>query len=154
MSTKTKTPKNVQSPEQTLKTEKKPVILSENTTGAKLKKQSDLNLARINANKDYKTSEGSISKMLKNYIEFGSLHLQELNKKHGTNLNAEFIKKCIESGKDGLNTFTQYSTDKEKAQSIKRAEKLGKESPVYTFWLIEGLIGRYCEANKVKGKKD
>jgi hypothetical protein len=114
------------------------------------KKLSQMISAKIQSNKDYKSSEGSISKMLKNVADFGTSYITELNKKHGTNINAQFILDCVNNGKDGINIFLQYVTEKENKEANKRAEKLGKQSPVYTFWVALSLIGRYCEANKVK----
>ena len=126
------------------------IVLNEKTTGKKL---SQMIAAKIQSNKDYKSSEGSISKMLKNVAEYGSQYLTELNKKHGTNVNAQFILDCVNNGKEGLNIFLKFETSKETLQATKRAEKLGKQSPVYTFWVAISLIGRYCEANKVKSTK-
>lgn len=137
--------------EKVVRTSQTSVTLSEGVTAKKM--QSELQKFRIQANKDYKTAEGSLSKMLKNYIEFSSFHLNELNKKNGTNITPKFILNCIESGKVGLNTFTQYLTEKETAQTNKKAELLGKNTPIFTFWLVQGLISRYSEANKVKPTK-
>ena len=131
-------------------TEQKVIVLNEKTSGKKL---SQMIAAKIQSNKDYKSSEGSISKMLKNVAEYGSQYLTELNKKHGTNVNAQFILDCVNNGKEGLNIFLKFETSKETLQATKRAEKLGKQSPVYTFWVAISLIGRYCEANKVKSTK-
>ena len=128
-------------------TEQKVIVLNGKVSGKKL---SQMIAAKIQSNKDYKSSEGSISKMLKNVAEYGSQYLTELNKKHGTNINAQFILDCVNNGKDGINIFLQYVTEKETKEANKRAEKLGKNSPVFTFWVALSLIGRYCEANKVK----
>jgi hypothetical protein len=123
------------------------IILNEKTSGKKL---SQMIAAKSQANKDYKSSEGSISKMLKNVADFGTSYIVELNKKHGTNVSSQFILDCVNNGKEGINIFLQYVTEKETKEANKRAEKLGKQSPVYTFWVALSLIGRYCEANKVK----
>ena len=117
------------------------------------KKLSQLLAAKSQSNKDYKSSEGSISKMLKNVAEYGSGYIAELNKKHGTNVNAQFILDCVNNGKEGLNIFLKFETSKETLQATKRGEKLGKQSPIYTFWVAISLIGRYCEANKAKSTK-
>jgi hypothetical protein len=117
------------------------------------KKLSQLLAAKSQSNKDYKSSEGSISKMLKNVAEYGSQYLTELNKKHGTNITPEFILSNVNQGKEGIELFLNFATDKDIQQAKKRAEKLGKESPVFTFWAALSLIGRYCEANKVKAAK-
>jgi hypothetical protein len=126
------------------------IVLNEKTTGKKL---SQMIAAKIQSNKDYKSSEGSISKMLKNVADFGTSYIAELNKKHGTNVTTQFILDCVNNGKDGLNIFLKFETSKETKEANKRAEKLGKQSPVYTFWVALSLIGRYCEANKVKATK-
>lgn len=131
-------------------TENTVIVLDEKTSGKKL---SQMIAAKIQSNKDYKSSEGSISKMLKNVAEYGTSYIVELNKKHGTNVNAQFILDCVNNGKDGLNIFLKFETSKETLQATKRAEKLGKQSPVYTFWVALSLIGRYCEANKAKSTK-
>jgi hypothetical protein len=145
MNNKQTTPEIANVPETT--NTKDVITLPENLTGKKL---SALTVTKIGANKDYKTSEGSISKMLKNYIEFGGANLSELNKRYNTTLTADYIKSCIESGADGVKIFTKYLTEKEKIQSDKRGAKIGKTSPVYTFWVLSSLIARYCQANKVK----
>jgi hypothetical protein len=126
------------------------IVLNEKTTGKKL---SQMIAAKIQSNKDYKSSEGSISKMLKNVAEYGSEYLTELNKKHNTTLSPEFILNSVNNGKDGIESFLKFATDKDIAQATKRAEKLGKNSPVFTFWAALSFVGRYCEANKVKATK-
>ena len=117
------------------------------------KKLSQLLAAKSQSNKDYKSSEGSISKKLKNVAEFGGGYITELNRKHGTNITPEFILSNVNQGKDGLKIFLDLATGKELLQSARRAEKLGKNSPVFTFWSALSFIGRYCEANKVKAAK-
>jgi hypothetical protein len=143
--------------EETIQEEKKSIVLSgknSNLTGTQLKKKlSETFAAKSQANKDYKSSEGSISKMLKNVAEFGTSYIVELNKKHGTNVNAQFILDCVNNGKEGLNIFLKFETSKETKEASKRAQKIGKTDPVYTFWVALSLIGRYCEANKVKSTK-
>jgi hypothetical protein len=131
-------------------TEQKVIILDGKLTGKKL---SQLLAAKSQSNKDYKSSEGSISKMLKNVAEYGSQYLVELNKKHSTNINAEFILSNVNQGKEGIELFLKFATDKDIQQAAKRGEKLGKNSPVFTFWAALSFIGRYCEANKVKQSK-
>jgi hypothetical protein len=131
-------------------TEQKVIVLDEKTSGKKL---SQMIAAKIQSNKDYKSSEGSISKMLKNVAEFGGGYITELNKKHGTNITPEFILSNVNQGKDGLKIFLDLATGKELLQSAIRAEKLGKNSPIFTFWAALSFIGRYCEANKVKATK-
>ena len=123
-------------------------------TGTQLKKKlSETFAAKSQANKDYKSAEGSISKMLKNVSKFGTSYIAELNKKHGTNVTPQFILDCIENGKEGLNIFLKFETSKETKEAGKRAQKIGKTDPVYTFWVALSLIGRYCEANKAKSTK-
>jgi hypothetical protein len=131
-------------------TEQKVIVLDEKTSGKKL---SQMIAAKIQSNKDYKSSEGSISKMLKNVAEFGGAYITELNKKHNTSINAEFILSNVNQGKDGIELFLNFATDKDIQQAAKRGEKLGKNSPVFTFWAALSFIGRYCEANKVKQSK-
>jgi hypothetical protein len=131
-------------------TEQKVIVLNEKTSGKKL---SQMIAAKIQSNKDYKSSEGSISKMLKNVAEYGSGYIAELNKKHGTNITPEFILSNVNQGKDGLKIFLDLATGKELLQSANRAEKLGKNSPVFTFWAALSFVGRYCEANKAKSTK-
>jgi hypothetical protein len=137
----------ISTPQPETVTEKKVINLESKVSGKKL---SQMIAAKSQSNKDYKSSEGSISKMLKNVAEFGGAYITELNKKHGTNVNSQFILDCVNNGKDGINIFLQYVTEKETKEANKRAEKLGKNSPVFTFWVALSLIGRYCEANKVK----
>lgn len=131
-------------------TEQKVIVLDGKVSGKKL---SQLLSAKSQSNKDYKSSEGSISKMLKNVAEYGSAYITELNKKHGTKINAEFILNCVNQGKDGLDIFLKFANEKEKTQATKKAENLGKQSPVFTFWAALSFVGRYCEANKVKQSK-
>jgi hypothetical protein len=131
-------------------TEQKVIVLDGKVSGKKL---SQMIAAKIQSNKDYKSSEGSISKMLKNVAEYGSQYLTELNKKHGTNITTEFILSNVNQGKEGIELFLNFATDKDMQQSKKRAEKLGKNSPVFTFWAALSFVGRYCEANKVKATK-
>jgi hypothetical protein len=131
-------------------TENTVIVLNEKTSGKKLSK---MIAAKIQSNKDYKSSEGSISKMLKNVAEYGSQYLAELNKKHNTTLSPEFILNCVNQGKEGIESFLKFATDKDISQATKRAENLGKQSPVFTFWAALSFVGRYCEANKVKQSK-
>jgi hypothetical protein len=131
-------------------TEQKVIVLDGKVSGKKL---SQMIAAKIQSNKDYKSSEGSISKMLKNVAEFGGGYLTELNNKHNTSINAEFILSNVNQGKEGIELFLNFANEKEKAQATKKAEKLGKNSPVFTFWSALSFIGRYCEANKVKAAK-
>ena len=134
-------------------TQTKDVIsLPENLTGKKLKKQSELVLSRINANKDYKSSEGSLSKMLKYVAEYGSEYIKQLNQKHGTNLTGDFLINSINNGSSSI--FANFATDKEKAAAIKKGEQLGKNAPVYSFWVVLSFVSRYSEANKVKKQKE
>jgi hypothetical protein len=131
-------------------TEQKVIVLDGKVSGKKL---SQLLAAKSQSNKDYKSSEGSISKMLKNVAEYGSAYITELNRKHGTNINAEFILSNVNQGKDGIELFLKFATDKDIQQATKRAEKINKQSPIFTFWSALSFIGRYCEANKVKAAK-
>jgi hypothetical protein len=131
-------------------TEQKVIVLDDKVSGKKL---SQMIAAKIQSNKDYKSSEGSISKMLKNVAEYGSAYITELNKKHGTNITPEFILSNVNQGKEGIELFLDLATGKELLQSAIRAEKLGKNSPVFTFWAALSFVGRYCEANKVKAAK-
>jgi hypothetical protein len=131
-------------------TEQKVIVLDGKVSGKKL---SQLLSAKSQSNKDYKSSEGSISKMLKNVAEYGSAYITELNKKHGTNITPEFILSNVNQGKEGIELFLNFANEKEKAQATKKAEKLGKQSPVFTFWAALSFVGRYCEANKVKATK-
>lgn len=130
--------------------EQKVIVLDDKVSGKKL---SQMIAAKIQSNKDYKSSEGSISKMLKNVAEYGSAYITELNKKHGTNINAQFILSNVNQGKEGIELFLKFANDKDIQQATKRAEKLGKNSPVFTFWAALSFVGRYCEANKVKETK-
>lgn len=131
---------------------KEVINLPENLTGKKLKKQSELQKSRIDANKDYKSSEGSLSKMLKYVAEYGSEYIKQLNQKHGTNLTGDFLINSINNGSSSI--FANFATDKEKAAAIKKGEQLGKNAPVYSFWVVLSFVSRYAEKNKVKGKKD
>ena len=128
------------------------ITLPENLTGKKFKKQSELVLSRINANKDYKSSEGSLSKMLKYVAEYGGEYIKQLNQKHGTNLTAEFLINSINNSTSSM--FANFGTIKELAAAQRKGEQLGKNSPVFTFWVVLSFISRYAEKNKVKGKKD
>lgn len=133
-------------------TQTKDVInLPENLTGKKLKKQSELQKSRIDANKDYKSSEGSLSKMLKYVAEYGSEYIKHLNQKYGTNLTPEYLVNTINDGTSSM--FPIFATDKEKAAAIKKGEQLGKNAPVYSFWVVLSFVSRFAEKNKVKANK-
>lgn len=128
------------------------IKLPENVTGKKLKKQSELQKSRIDANKDYKSSEGSLSKMLKYVAEYGNEYIKQLNQKHCTNLTGDFLINSINNGSSSI--FASFATDKEKAAAIKKGENLGKSAPVYSFWVVLSFVSRYAEKNKVKANKN
>jgi len=134
-------------------TEQKVIVLTGKNSNLTGKKLSQLIASKIQSNKDYKSSEGSISKMLKNVAEFGSGYITELNRKHGTNITPEFILSNVNQGKEGIELFLNFATDKDIQQATKKAEKLCKQSPIFTFWGALSFIGRYCEANKAKSTK-
>lgn len=124
--------------------------ISENLTGKKLKKQSELNLAKYQANKDYKTSEGGVYKMRKNFVEFGQSYLDELNKKYKMSYNMQDI---LETD---VNIFTVFMTDKERKQCENKALAMGKDAkkqPVLTFYLFCNLVGRMIQALYYKEKQ-
>lgn len=136
----------------TITEDKTVVTISEGTTGNKLKKQSPLNLSKFQANKDYKSAEGSLSKMLKHVAEYGKDYLQELNKKNGTCLTSEYLLNTIKDG--SCSVFPSFASEKEKATAQKKGEQLGKTAPVYTFWVVLSFVSRFAEANKVKKQKE
>lgn len=127
------------------------ISLPENLTGKKLRKQSELQKSRIDANKDYKSSEGSLSKMLKYVAEYGGEYIKQLNQKHGTNLTGDFLINSINNGSCSI--FANFGTIKELASAQRKGEQLGKNSPVFTFWVVLSFVSRYAEKNKVKANK-
>lgn len=122
-------------------------------TGTQLKKKlSKIQEEKFKLIKECKADTGGIYSIRKKVCKLGDIFINELNAKHGTNFTNEFILSS------DVNLFTQYLTDKEKEQTIKNAEKLGKNGnlqPVFSFFLFINLLSRYFAANKVKeAKKD
>lgn len=122
-------------------------------TGTQLKKKlSKIQEEKFKLIKECKADTGGIYSIRKKVCKLGDIFINELNAKHGTNFTNEFILSS------DVNLFTQYLTDKEKEQTIKNAEKLGKDGnlqPVFSFFLFINLLSRYFAANKVKeAKKD
>jgi hypothetical protein len=112
-------------------------------TGTQLKKKlSETFAAKVQSKKDYESTEGGYYPMLKNVIKYGVNFIDEINKKYSLNLTGDILINLKP------NELTQFLTPKEIKDSKNRAAKYGKcpdKTPVYSYWVVANLVGRYAK---------
>jgi hypothetical protein len=120
-------------------------------TGTQLKKKlSETFAAKVQSKKDYESTEGGYYPMLKNVIKYGVNFIDEINKKYSLNLTGEILINLQP------NELTQFLTPKEIKDAKNKAIKYGKcpeKTPVYSYWVVANLVGRYAKNLYYTSKK-
>ena len=116
--------------------------IEEGMSGKKLKKLSETFAAKVQSKKDYESTEGGYYPMLKNVIKYGVNFIDEINKKYSLNLTGDILINLQP------NELTQFLTPKEIKDAKNKAIKYGKcpeKTPVYSYWVVANLVGRYAK---------
>jgi hypothetical protein len=124
-------------------TKQQVINLESKVSGTQLKKKlSETFAAKVQSKKDYESTEGGYYPMLKNVIKYGVNFIDEINKKYSLNLTGEILINLQP------NELTQFLTPKEIKDAKNKAIKYGKcpeKTPVYSYWVIANLVGRYAK---------